>query len=126
MAYLMADFRQLNLTNFKTFLKRVEKISNNSSTEECGIITDLNFYHLKNVAKKNKEYFQISQEEYFNIFKREEIKIIWHSHVEKNELPSDFDTVTQKECLLPYIIYSKKTKNFCYLDQSNCFSFALL
>lgn len=121
-AYLMADFRQLNLTSFNCYLKRIQEVSKGTE-EECGIITDCNFYHLKNIAKDKKHYFKIPYRAYFNILKKEPVKIIWHSHVKHSADPSDFDILTQVECDTPYLIYSKKDNNFCFLKDEVVFFF---
>jgi len=118
----MADFRQLNLTSFNCYLRRIQEVSK-STEEECGIITDSNFYHLKNIAKNKESYFEIPSKAYFNILKKEIVKVIWHSHVNDSANPSDFDILTQIECDTPYIIYSKKDNNFCFLKDEVVFLF---
>lgn len=93
--------------------------------EQCGIITDSKIYHLKNESTNKKEYFYINPIEYFDINKREDCKIIWHSHPTKTENPSFFDIISQKNSEIPYLIYGAKTNRFFYLDELFFFSFVV-
>ncbi len=108
-------------------LKEIERISETSDKEVCGIVTEedgrAKVTELKNVSDNEEICFIADQRQFFDAIKktsfydksrRSNIVCFFHSHIHKNETPSATDMKYRLKNIL-HIIYSLTTKRFFLL-----------
>lgn len=110
--YLLADFRQLSLTDFVDSCFQIQCYCRGSVNEKCGITTNMQTHIVKNQAKEKKNSFCMDPNEYYDIYTSESIQFIWHSHPSGDATPSQIDIEMCQEHQYNCVIFSKKNKNF--------------
>ena len=108
-------------------LKEIERISETSDKEVCGIVIEedgrAKAIQLKNVSNNEEFCFIADQRQFFDAIKktsfydksqRSNIVCFFHSHIHKNEIPSSTDMKYRLKNIL-HIIYSLATRKFFLL-----------
>ena len=66
----------------------------------------------KNVSQDPSEYFMIDPLNYLIFKERYDLLAVYHSHINTDAEPSEFDVKMSNNCCIPFLIYSIETKKF--------------
>lgn len=128
---LLVGFLELiNLVMNKFSDEQYKKIINNLKQEAensllcelCALVGvdkengDLIYKIMKNRSKTPEDFFMIDPYDYLSFIDKNELLLIFHSHLLGDELPSDFDIKTSENCCYPFLIYSVCTEKFCIYE----------
>lgn len=98
-------------------LKEIKNISQSKSENEvCGFLFKKNKKILikdcENIAIDKTCNFEISANDYLEVWENGEIIAIYHSHPNSSENLSDIDISIAEEMMIPIIVYSNKNNKF--------------
>ena len=104
--------------------QKIAELSENNPTKEiCGFIVKFQdietVLEARNCAKENDKFFVIDPEFFYEY--RNSLNFVFHSHIDSDEAPSDFDRQMCWNTLVPFIIYSVVTKRFFILEPKDCY-----
>lgn len=112
--------------NEKEALDRVKEIcESNSYVEMCGY---LGFNHKsknfmvelhENISEQPDKFFMMDPLEYLMFKDKYEMVAVFHSHIEGDEKPSEFDIKMSEDCCDPFLIYSLITKKVHIYEPKN-------
>jgi proteasome lid subunit RPN8/RPN11 len=91
----------------------IKKQFSDFKNEECGIIyfdKKVKLKKCENIASRRFENFEISIKDYLDLKKEFQIFGLYHSHIEFDERFSSKDVIHSEELMVPYFVYSFKTK----------------
>lgn len=74
----------------------------------------------KNDAVDPKNFFVINPVSYLMFAENNDMLAVFHSHIEGDETPSEFDVKMAEACCIPFVIYSLNTKKFHIYEPSEC------
>lgn len=108
------------LDKFKKIEEALEAIKKYSksriSVEVCGFIGSFDGEYVvmfcENVSEDPREYFAIDPIDFLNFKSKCKLGCVFHSHVNGDENPSEFDIVMSENCAVPFMIYSLNTDKF--------------
>lgn len=90
--------------------------ANGSELEVCGFVFvengDLKTEAAKNIAVYANDVFEIHPLEILRQIRSGKLAAIYHTHPTSTEQESTFDRFNCENSCIPYVIYSKETKNF--------------
>lgn len=90
--------------------------ANGSELEVCGFVFvengDLKTEAAKNIAVYANDVFEIHPLEILRQIRGGKLAAIYHTHPTSTEQESTFDRFNCENSCIPYVIYSKETKNF--------------
>lgn len=106
----------MNTNQNNNLIKELVEFSESSPLREvCGFIIykddDLFFEKMINYSNQD-DYFRIDPISFLKRSLSNELVAIFHTHVDSEELPSEYDIQNSKNCLYPFLIYSLETKKF--------------
>lgn len=108
---------------YKAIVEDLKRDSENSLLcELCGLVGvskkngKLIYQIMKNRARTPEDFFMIDPYDYLSFVEKNELVLIFHSHLLGDELPSDFDIKTSENCCYPFLIYSICTEKFCIYE----------
>lgn len=112
--------------NEKEALSKVKELcESNSYVEMCGY---LGFDHKlkkfvvelhENISEQPDKFFMMDPLEYLMFKDKYEMVAVFHSHIEGNEKPSEFDIKMSENCCDPFLIYSLITKKVHIYEPKN-------
>ena len=115
----MADFLvQISLDMYNFIQKLIKTHAEYEKNNECcGIIglnnlKEIQVIPCKNTHAQKENYFEISPQCFIEKSKDIEVLSIYHSHINFDADPSEFDKISSENWELPFYIYSVKTENF--------------
>ena len=101
-------------------LQEIIEFSESSPLREvCGFIVYRNntLFFEKTINDSNQDdYFRINPISFLERLLSNELVAIFHTHVDSEEKPSEYDIQNSKNCLYPFLIYSLETKRFHLFD----------
>mgnify|MGYP003638010981 CR=1 FL=1 len=101
-------------------LQEIIEFSESSPLREvCGFIVYRNntLFFEKIINDSNQDdYFRINPISFLERSLSNELVAIFHTHVDSEEKPSEYDIQNSKNCLYPFLIYSLETKRFHLFD----------
>jgi len=103
----------------------VDESESNSFIEICGFLgfdKDKKAYVVqneKNVAEDPSKYFMIDPLNYLLFKERYDLLAVYHSHINTDAEPSEFDVKMSNNCCIPFLIYSIETKKFDLYEPQN-------
>jgi len=109
----------------ESFQDIVDTSESNSYLEICGFLgfdQEKNQYviqHQKNIADNPSQHFMIDPLEYLIFKDRYELVSVYHSHINGDEEPSEFDVKMSDNCCIPFLIYSTESKKFHLYEPQN-------
>ena len=112
-------FQQLKLSDIDSCLNKIKSISEKNSHETGGVITNTGIHVFRNIAENPCCFYEADAEEFFTVFTRQNVLILWHSHTFGPEKPSNIDISVAKEFQLPCLVYSTITKHFALYEHKN-------
>lgn len=90
--------------------------ANGSELEVCGFVFvengNLKTEPAKNIAVYANDVFEIHPLEILRQIRSGKLAAIYHTHPTSTEQESTFDRFNCENSCIPYVIYSKETKNF--------------
>jgi len=90
--------------------------ANGSELEVCGFVFvengNLKTEAAKNIAVYANDVFEIHPLEILRQIRSGKLAAIYHTHPTSTEQESTFDRFNCENSCIPYVIYSKETKNF--------------
>lgn len=90
--------------------------ASHSELEVCGFVFvengDLKTEAAKNIAIYQNDVFEIHPLEILRHIRSGKLAAIYHTHPTSTEQESTFDQFNCENSCIPYVIYSKETKNF--------------
>ena len=90
--------------------------ANGSELEVCGFVFvengDLKTEAAKHIAVYANDIFEIHPLEILRQIRSGKLAAIYHTHPTSTEQESTFDRFNCENSCIPYVIYSKETKNF--------------
>ena len=113
----MEDFQEhMNTHQDHNLIKEIIEFSESSPMREvCGFIIykdgKLSFEKMINDSHKD-DYFKIDPISFLHRSMSNELVAIFHTHVDSEEYPSEYDIQNSKNCLYPFLIYSLETRKF--------------
>jgi proteasome lid subunit RPN8/RPN11 len=66
----------------------------------------------KNVSQDPSNYFMIDPLNYLIFKEKYDLLAVYHSHINTDAEPSEFDVKMSNNCCIPFLIYSIETKKF--------------
>ena len=115
----MEDFLGLISLDMYNFIQKLIKAHAEYEKENecCGLIglnnlKEIQVVPCENTHEQEENYFEISPKSFIKKSKGLNILSIYHSHINFNSNPSEFDKVSSENWQLPFYIYSIKTKDF--------------
>jgi proteasome lid subunit RPN8/RPN11 len=102
-------------------LKSIKEFSESSPLREaCGFISEKNgeliFEKAINFSDLD-DYFMINPVDFLERKLSGELVAIFHTHINGEENPSEYDILNSKNCLYPFLIYSLETEKFFLYDE---------
>ncbi len=103
----------------------VDESESNSFVEICGFLGFDNkkgtyvVQNEKNVAEDPSKYFMIDPLNYLLFKERYDLLAVYHSHINTDAEPSEFDVKMSNNCCIPFLIYSIETKKFDLYEPQN-------
>lgn len=121
---MKSEKKILKFKDKKEALKQIKEWSKErKSLEICGFLgfKDDEYVSLlcENISQQPSKYFAIDPVEYLNFKDQNETICVFHSHINGNEEPSEFDVSMSENCCLPFMIYSLNTDKFCLYKPKN-------
>jgi proteasome lid subunit RPN8/RPN11 len=77
------------------------------------------YRHMQNRSKNPENYFIIDPYDYLSFVMKRNCLGIFHTHLQGDEKPSDFDEKTSENCCYPFIIYSVVSEKFFIYEPEN-------
>lgn len=110
----------MNTHQNNNFINEIIKFSESSPLREvCGLIIykdgGLVFEKMINHSHKD-DYFKVDPICFLEKSLSNELVAIFHTHIDSEEYPSEYDIQNSKNCLYPFLIYSLETKKFNLFD----------
>lgn len=112
--------------NIKESLQQiVDESESNSFIEICGFLgfdREKEAYvvqNQKNVAEDPSKHFMIDPLSYLFFKDRYDLLAVYHSHINSDAEPSEFDIKMSNTCCIPFLIYSTETKKFNLYEPQN-------
>lgn len=68
--------------------------------------------HQKNIAEDPQKHFMIDPLDYLLFKDKYHLVAVYHSHINSDADPSEFDIKMSNTCCIPFLIYSVETKKF--------------
>ncbi|MGB0880505.1 MAG: Mov34/MPN/PAD-1 family protein [Polaribacter sp.] len=100
--------------------KIVKACNKNRNEEICGFIVyengEFNVHECENKAEDKENQFYIPAKDFLYVKNNYNIVGVYHSHIESEEKPSEFDKKMSNLVCLPFIIYSYKTQKFAIFE----------
>lgn len=100
-------------SNFKNEI--IEFSESSPMREVCGFVIckdgSLVFEKMINHSQQD-DYFKVDPVSFVERSLSNELVAIFHTHVDSEEYPSEYDIENSKNCLYPFLIYSLETKKF--------------
>jgi len=75
--------------------------------------------HQKNIAEDPKSHFMIDPLNYLLFKDQYHLVAVYHSHIDSDAEPSEFDIKMSNNCCIPFLIYSVETKKFHLYEPQN-------
>tara|TARA_R110002074_G_scaffold120089_1_gene253586 strand:+ start:527 stop:922 length:396 start_codon:yes stop_codon:yes gene_type:complete len=103
----------------------VDESESNSFIEICGFLgfdREKEAYVVqneKNVAEDPSKHFMIDPLNYLLFKERYDLLAVYHSHINTDAEPSEFDVKMSNNCCIPFLIYSIETKKFDLYEPQN-------
>lgn len=103
----------------------VDESESNSFIEICGFLgfdRKKGAYVVqneKNVAEDPSQHFMIDPLNYLLFKERYDLLAVYHSHINTDAEPSEFDVKMSNNCCIPFLIYSTETKKFDLYEPQN-------
>ena len=103
----------------------VDESESNSFIEICGFLgfdREKETYVVqneKNVAEDPSKHFMIDPLNYLLFKERYDLLAVYHSHINTDAEPSEFDVKMSNNCCIPFLIYSIETKKFDLYEPQN-------
>ena len=103
----------------------VDESESNSFIEICGFLgfdREKEAYVVqiqKNVAEDPSQHFMIDPLNYLLFKERYDLLAVYHSHINTDAEPSEFDVKMSNNCCIPFLIYSTETKKFDLYEPQN-------
>jgi len=103
----------------------VDESESNSFVEICGFLgfdREKEAYVVqneKNVAEDPSKHFMIDPLNYLLFKERYDLLAVYHSHINTDAEPSEFDVKMSNNCCIPFLIYSIETKKFDLYEPQN-------
>ena len=103
----------------------VDESESNSFIEICGFVgfdKEKKTYIVqneKNMAEDPSEYFMIDPLNYLIFKEKYDLLAVYHSHINTDAEPSEFDVKMSNNCCIPFLIYSIETKKFDLYEPQN-------
>lgn len=103
----------------------VDESESNSFIEICGFLgfdREKETYIVqneKNAAENPSEYFMIDPLNYLIFKEKYDLLAVYHSHINTDAEPSEFDVKMSNNCCIPFLIYSIETKKFDLYEPQN-------
>lgn len=103
----------------------VDESESNSFIEICGFLgfdREKETYIVqneKNGAENPSEYFMIDPLNYLIFKEKYDLLAVYHSHINTDAEPSEFDVKMSNNCCIPFLIYSIETKKFDLYEPQN-------
>lgn len=113
----MEDFQEhMNTHQNSSFINEIIDFSESSPMREvCGFVIykdgSLVFEKMINHSHED-DYFKVDPISFLKRSLSNELVAIFHTHVDSEEYPSEYDIQNSKNCLYPFLIYSLETKKF--------------
>jgi len=106
----------MNTRQDHNLIKEIIEFSESSPMREvCGFVIykdgELSFDKMINDSHKD-DYFKIDPISFLHRSMNNELVAIFHTHVDSEEYPSEYDIQNSKNCLYPFLIYSLETRKF--------------
>lgn len=73
----------------------------------------------QNVSQDPSEYFMIDPLNYLIFKQKYDLLAVYHSHINTDAEPSEFDVKMSNNCCIPFLIYSIETKKFDLYEPQN-------
>tara|TARA_B100001063_G_C16699974_1_gene522025 strand:+ start:775 stop:1170 length:396 start_codon:yes stop_codon:yes gene_type:complete len=112
--------------NLKSKLQEIVDYSeSNPFMEVCGFlgfddkIEGYVVQNLENIAEDPRNNFMLDPLEYLMFKEKFDMVAIYHSHINVDEQPSEFDVKMCNNCCIPFLIYSLETKKFNLYEPQN-------
>ena len=112
--------------NLKNSLQQiVDESESNPFIEICGFLgfdRDKDSYIVqiqKNIAENPSIHFMIDPLNYLLFKDKYDLLAIYHSHINTDAKPSEFDIKMSNNCCMPFLIYSIETKKFNLYEPQN-------
>ena len=103
--------------------KIIDFSKQNENFESCAFVIydDQNGFELKPCKNfsQNPRMFEIHPAEFLNIKMKKNLIAIFHTHVDADENLTEYDFLSSKECLYPYLVYSLMTEKFKLFYEEN-------
>jgi proteasome lid subunit RPN8/RPN11 len=102
----------------KALQELVDTAESNTYIEVCGFLgfdKETESYvvqHQNNISESPSEHFMIDPLEYLIFKDKYDLLSVYHSHIDGDEKPSEFDIKMSDSCCIPFLVYSVKTKKF--------------
>lgn len=109
----------------KAFQNIVDTSESNDYIEVCGFLgfnkekEEYVVQHQKNISENPVQHFMIDPLNYLIFKESYELLAVYHSHIEGDENPSEFDVKMSDTCCIPFLIYSVETKKFNLYQPQN-------
>ena len=103
----------------------VDDSESNSFVEICGFLgfdREKEAYVVqiqKNVAEDPSKHFMIDPLDYLFFKEKYDLLAVYHSHINTDAEPSEFDVKMSNNCCIPFLIYSIETKKFDLYEPQN-------
>lgn len=103
--------------SLKKILEEIQaKAQENPKMEVCGLISkkgrDFVLSHAKNLSINKKDFFALDPYETFCFENDYGLDVIYHTHPNSDETPTEFDKKMSMNCCKPFLIYSLQTGKF--------------
>lgn len=112
--------------NIKESLQQiVDESESNCFIEICGFLgfdREKKAYIIqnqKNIAEDPSKHFMIDPLSYLLFKERYDLLAVYHSHINSDAEPSEFDIKMSNTCCIPFLIYSTETKKFHLYEPQN-------
>lgn len=112
--------------NIKESLQQVvDESESNCFIEICGFLgfdgekKSYIIQNQKNIAEDPSKHFMIDPLSYLLFKERYDLLAVYHSHINSDAEPSEFDIKMSNTCCIPFLIYSTETKKFHLYEPQN-------
>lgn len=112
--------------NIKNCLQQiVDESESNLFIEVCGFLGfDKNketyiTQTQQNIAEDPSKHFIINPLDYLLFKDKYDLLAVYHSHIDTDAKPSEFDIKMSNNCCIPFLIYSTETKKFNLYEPQN-------
>jgi len=96
---------------------------NNKFLESCGFVGIKNNRYIvqnaKNISTNPREEFLVDPLDYLSFKDKNKLISVYHSHIDIDEKPSEYDILISENCCVPFMIYSVITDKIGFYVPSN-------